>query len=109
MSIPVDLSESIIENDNGIIFTIEVTTGSNSEKFPNGYNMWRKAFGILVKSLPIEGKANKAVVSVIAESLSVPKQSVTIISGLTSNIKKVRVTGISRHNMLTLCKKDNFT
>ena len=34
------------ETSDGIIITVEVSAGSKREMFPNGYNPWRKAFGI---------------------------------------------------------------
>ena len=90
------------ETSDGIIITVEVSAGSKREMFPNGYNPWRKAFGIAVKAPPVEGKANKAVIKIISGYFSVPSSSVTIISGQTSSLKKVRICGVTRHQVIEL-------
>lgn len=86
----------------GIIITIEVSAGSKKALFPDGYNPWRKAFGIAVKAPPVEGKANKAIMELIAEHFHLPVHAVTIISGQTSSVKKVRINGISRQQIIDL-------
>ncbi|WP_369333089.1 DUF167 domain-containing protein [Methanospirillum stamsii] len=87
------------------MFSIEVTTNSKNPGFPIGFNIWRNAFGIAVKASPIEGKANKDIIALIAETLKIQKNTVTIISGHTSTIKKVKISGISREDILTLFQK----
>ncbi len=90
------------ETADGIIITIEVSAGSKKEIFPDGYNPWRNAFGISVKAPPVGGKANKEIVELIAKRFLLPAQAVTIISGQTSSLKKVRICGISRQQILDL-------
>jgi len=46
---------------------------------------------IKVKAPPDKGKANKAVIKVLEETLSLPKGCVIIESGLTSSRKKVTI------------------
>jgi len=90
--------------DDGIIITIEVSAGSKKSTFPDGYNSWRKAFGITVKAPPVEGKANKAIIGTIADYFNISKQAVTILAGQTSSVKKVRISGISRQQVMDLRK-----
>ena len=90
------------ETPDGIIITIEVSAGSKKAQFPDGYNPWRKAFGIAVKAPPVEGKANKAIVELIAGHFHLPVHAVTILSGQTSSVKKVRICGISRQQIIDL-------
>ena len=90
------------ENSDSVIISIEVSAGKKKEIFPDGYNPWRKAFGITVKELPIEGKANKAIIKLISKYFSIPSNSVTIISGQTSSVKKVRICGITRQQVIEL-------
>lgn len=47
---------------------------------------------IWIRTAPEDGKANKAVISLLAKTLKLPKQAVTIISGHTSRDKRVRIT-----------------
>lgn len=41
---------------------------------------------------PEKGKANKAVVEILAKYLDVPKSAISLISGQTSSIKKFKIT-----------------
>ena len=53
-------------------------------------------FKIKVTSPPVDGKANKAVIDLLAKQLKVPKKDIQIISGEKSRNKKIRIYGISR-------------
>lgn len=46
-----------------------------------------------VTAVPEKGKANKALVALVAKSLKVPKSSVSVISGETSRKKILRIDG----------------
>jgi uncharacterized protein (TIGR00251 family) len=48
---------------------------------------------------PVEGRANQAVIEFLAETLEIPRASVTITSGETSRNKVVRVAGVSRQTV----------
>lgn len=50
---------------------------------------------IKVTSPPVDGKANKAVVDLLAKQLKVPKKDIQIVSGEKSRNKKIRISGIS--------------
>ena len=87
---------AVSEDRNGTLIAIEVTAGSKTGLFPAGYNEWRKTIGCRVSAPALEGRANKAVVSVIAKTLGLPVSSVTISSGATSSQKRVLLTGKAR-------------
>jgi uncharacterized protein (TIGR00251 family) len=97
-----DYKDIFQETPEGIIITIEVSAGSKKSLFPDGYNPWRKAFGIAVKAPPVEGKANKAIMELIAGYFHLPVHAVTILSGQISSVKKVRIHGISRQQIIDL-------
>jgi uncharacterized protein (TIGR00251 family) len=44
---------------------------------------------------PVEGKANKALIALLAEKLGVPKRDIEITAGKKSRVKTVRVYGMS--------------
>lgn len=48
---------------------------------------------VLVKAPPQEGRANEAVVEVLAAHFKVPKNHVVIVSGFSSKRKVVRIDG----------------
>ena len=55
---------------------------------------------VYVTAAPEKGKANKAVVEVIARRLRVPKGAVSIVSGQRSRKKRLRVEGLSDEDAL---------
>ena len=50
---------------------------------------------VRVTAAPEHGKANEAVVALLAKKLGVPKRSVTLVRGLTSRDKVVGIDGIA--------------
>ena len=96
-----DITAALVEDDQGTILTIEVTPGCKREQFPVGYNVWRKAIGCHVSPPPVEGKANRAVMHLVAEVCSVSRARVEILSGVGSSLKRVRIRGVSRD---TVCR-----
>jgi hypothetical protein len=49
-------------------------------------------YKIKVNAPPIEGKANKRLIEILAEHFNVPKSSIRIIRGLASNNKIIGIT-----------------
>jgi uncharacterized protein len=90
-----DITAALVEDDLGTILTIEVTPGYKQEQFPAGYNVWRKAIGCHVPSPPVKGKANKAVLHLVAGVFSLSRSRVEILTGAGSSIKRVRLRGLS--------------
>lgn len=58
------------------------------------------ALRVRVAAAPVDGAANEAVVTVLAEALGVPKRNVTITSGYGSRSKVVEVTGVGVADVL---------
>jgi uncharacterized protein (TIGR00251 family) len=52
-----------------------------------------------VKEPPREGRANRALVSLMAEALGVPKGNVSIVRGLSSRDKVLAVSGLSSEEL----------
>ncbi len=97
-------ADAVTEDRHGTLIAVEVTAGAKSAVFPAGYNEWRKTLGCRVSAPALEGRANKAVVTIIAEVLGVPASSVSIVAGATSSQKKVLVTGIERQETLDILR-----
>jgi uncharacterized protein len=51
-------------------------------------------YRVKVNAPPVDGEANKELVSMIAKRLRVPKGAIEIIAGKTSRMKVLRVSGI---------------
>jgi uncharacterized protein (TIGR00251 family) len=50
---------------------------------------------IRLQAPPVDGKANAALRSFLAETLGVPVRAVTLVSGETGRLKRVRVEGLT--------------
>jgi uncharacterized protein len=90
-----DIAEALTATSQGTIIAIEVTTGSKSNIFPSGYNPWRKAVSCHITAQPVDGKANIAIIGLVASVLNVSKNDVSIVTGATSSQKKILVRGVS--------------
>jgi uncharacterized protein (TIGR00251 family) len=95
-----DIADALREDRQGTIIALEVTTGAKNDSFPAGYNEWRKTIGCRVTAPAAEGKANRAIITLVSEILAVPATTVSIQSGTTSSQKQVLVTGIDKKDLL---------
>jgi uncharacterized protein (TIGR00251 family) len=96
------LADAISETKNGAILTIEVAAGAKEDVFPAGFNEWRKTIGCRVTAPAVGGRANNAVISLIARTFSIPESSVTIHSGVRSAVKRITISGKTKDNLI-LC------
>lgn len=48
---------------------------------------------VRVKAVPDKGKANAAVIALLAKALAVPKSAVTLVSGDTARLKTLAIAG----------------
>ena len=99
------IEDAVSVADHGIILAIEVTPGSKQNVFPAGFNPWRKTIACRVTAPAMEGKANAAVIAVIAESLGLPLHAVCIRHGAASPIKKVLIEGCTKADLVHLLKE----
>src|SRR5882672_3239772 len=58
------------------------------------------ALKVKVKAPPVEGKANGALLDLLAGALGVPRGRLTLVSGEQSRNKRVRVEGVDAERML---------
>lgn len=59
---------------------------------------------IKLRSPPVDGKANKALIEFLSESFGISKSSIELISGETSRNKRVLLHGVSEESVLDKCK-----
>jgi hypothetical protein len=86
--------DALRQTKEGLLIGIEVQAGSARNTFPSGYNSWRKAIGIAVTAPPIEGRANRSIIALVAEVMGVPGSGISIVSGHQSSRKVIRITGM---------------
>jgi uncharacterized protein len=68
--------------------SVKVKTRSREEKVEkiDDYN-----FVIRVKELPVENKANEAIIGILADYFNLPKSNISIISGFKSRQKTIEI------------------
>ncbi len=76
----------------GALIRVKVTPRSSKNRIEGKEKDFYK---VKVTSAPVEGKANDALIALLAEELGVPKRDIEIVSGKTGRLKTVRVRGMS--------------
>lgn len=71
-----------------LIISLKVTPRSSKSEV---IKIDESNYRIKVKNPPVEGRANREVVEVLAEYFKVPKNQVQIIRGLTGTYKTVKI------------------
>jgi hypothetical protein len=51
-------------------------------------------YRVKITDSPVEGKANKALIGLLAEKLGIPKGEIEIVSGKTARLKTIRIRGL---------------
>jgi uncharacterized protein (TIGR00251 family) len=96
-------SLAIEQHNDGTVFTAKIVPGSSGPSRICG--LLENMLKIKVSAAPEKGKANECLIKFLAKQLGVKKNAVSIISGTTSPVKHVMVSGISAD---TLLKKLNL-
>ena len=63
-------------------------------------------YRVKVTSPPINGKANRALISLLSKKLRVSKGSIEIITGERSKIKQIRIHGLSKDKINKILNED---
>lgn len=63
-------------------------------------------YKVKVNSPPVDGEANKELISLIAKRLKIPKSNIEIIAGKASRMKVLRVSGIDEESVSRLMQAD---
>lgn len=88
-----DLADALSPHPDGVVIALEVSPNAKRERFPDGYNPWRRAIGCAVSAPPLDGRANRAVLALVGKALGARKGEVELIAGATSSLKRVLVRG----------------
>ena len=93
----------IEERNEGAVFVAKIVPGSSGQTRICG--LLDEMLKVKVSAAPEKGKANQCLIKFLAKQLGVKKNTVSIISGTTSPVKHVKVSGMSAD---TLLKKLNL-
>lgn len=91
---------NLTESQEGCEFTVKVVPGSSRTLISGIHNGMLK---VKVSAAPEKGKANKALIDFLAERLSVKKNDIVIVSGLTNPVKHLRILGLTCDSVRGLC------
>jgi len=81
-------SINFVEKDGRIVFNVKVVPGSSKTVIAGLYNGMLK---VRLSAAPEKGKANQALVELLAERFNIPKNAIVIVSGQTSKVKMISV------------------
>ena len=84
------------EREDGIVFALRVRPGGKRNSILGEHD---GALKISVAAAPEKGKANTAVVKLLAESLAVLRGDLHLVRGQTSSAKEVLLVGLDRESL----------
>lgn len=93
--IPLAIHLAIRMAPSHIDLLIKLTPNASDEKIIGVVNTAddEQRLAIKVRAVPEKGKANKAVLKLMAKQLSLPKSTLEVASGTTNRHKTIRITG----------------
>jgi uncharacterized protein len=56
---------------------------------------------VRIAAPPVDGEANTELIKLLSRYFNVPKRDIELVSGMTSRMKKVRVTGLTGQQVAT--------
>ncbi len=86
------------ETNGSVCLNITVAPAASRNQIKGIYGNTIK---IAVTAPPEHGKANSAIIDILADALYVKKQSITITAGLSSRRKSVQIRGVSLAQLIT--------
>ncbi len=89
-------ADAVVEAAHGVMIALDVTAGAKRSSFPAGYNEWRKSIRCQVAAPAVGGKANRAIIDLLAETFRIPRADVSIVAGHASSSKTVAIAGLSK-------------
>jgi uncharacterized protein (TIGR00251 family) len=79
----------------GILVTLRVTPNAGADRIDGAETRddGTAVLRIRVTAVPDKGRANAAVIALLAKAVGVPKSAITLVSGDTARIKTLRIAG----------------
>lgn len=76
----------------GCVITVKVTPRAAKSEIAGAEDEWLRA---RVKAPPVDGKANAALIELLADLCRVPKRDVSVIAGCAARLKRVHIKGVA--------------
>lgn len=93
-----ELPAWISEKNGEVSLTIRVTPRASRSEICNAEDEWLK---VRLKAAPVDGKANKELISFFAKLLKLPKRNIRICSGDSSRLKRIALRGARTGDILS--------
>jgi hypothetical protein len=85
----------VITIDREICITIHVIPNASQNRFPVGYNVWRKCIEMRITSEAKDNKANEEIINTLAKFFALSSNDIYIKKGKRNRIKTVALKNIS--------------
>ena len=92
------MGEMLTETSEGIILNVRAVPRSSRAGLDGTIG---DALKVRIRSAPVDGKANKELVEVLADAFGLPKSAVVFKGGETSKTKRLLLRGTRKENILS--------
>ena len=92
----------LTETNDGIILPVRASPGSRRNEIRGEQNGNLK---VSVTAVAEKGKANQAIVALLAKQLGLRKSQLTLVSGETNRVKRFCITGTNRDSLRQMLAK----
>ena len=92
------MGELLIETADGVIVNVRAAPRSSRAGLDG---MVGDALKVRIRSAPVDGKANKELIEVLADAFGLPKSAVEFKSGETSKTKRLLLRGVTKETILS--------
>ncbi len=83
------MMEAVEDKDKGSVIHVKIKIGKKNHI--SGYDEWRKRIEIELKEKPVEGRANKELISFLSEFFGISSRDIKIIYGEKSREKGIYI------------------
>jgi uncharacterized protein (TIGR00251 family) len=87
---------TIFERNGKPCFRVRVQPRSSQESI---VGCWNQALKVRLTAPPLENRANRQLLELLADSLAVPRASIKILSGHRGRLKTVQILSLSRKDL----------
>ncbi len=92
------IQQVLIEQSDGVYFWVKATPQSSKNEIIGIEQVQDQQYAIKIKlkAKPIDGAANEALIKYLSEKLGIRTQQITLLSGQTARIKRLKCEGMTR-------------
>lgn len=92
------MGEMLTETAEGVILNVRAAPRSSRAGLDGTMD---DALKVRIRSAPVDGKANKELVEVLADAFGLPKSAITFKGGETSKTKRLLLRGVTKETILS--------